>query len=119
MLFWRSWQQTFTETLITSAFKNTGIWPQNADVILSRWDNDSDDGYETPPPIEADDWRSIDRLYRAVVGDNTSDDARQLRRTLHHLSARCEILTFENKGLSSVVASHNPSKKKRETLDLR
>lgn len=53
------------------------------------------------------------------MGDNTSDDARQLCCTLHHLLARCKILTVEKKGLSSVVASHNPSKKKQETLDLR
>ena len=76
MLFWQAWQQTFTEKLVLSAFEHTGIWPQNADVVLSRWADDSDDGYETPPPIEADDWRAIDRLYKSVVGDCTSDDAR-------------------------------------------
>lgn len=87
-------------------------------MILSRWDGDSDDGYETPPPIEADDWRSLNRLFCAVVGENTSNDARRLRRTLHHLSARCEILTVENRGLSAVIATQNPSKKKRGALDL-
>ena len=63
MLFWQSWQQTFTKKLVTSAFEHTDIWPQNANVILNRWDDDSDDGYKTPPPIKAEDWRSIDRLY--------------------------------------------------------
>ncbi|KAF1366007.1 hypothetical protein EJ07DRAFT_87258, partial [Lizonia empirigonia] len=91
--------------LILSAFENTGIWPLNPNV--------------TPPPIKAHDWRSIDRLYKAVVGENTSDDARQLCRTIHHLSASCGILTAENKGLSAAVAALNPLKKKRETLDLR
>ncbi|KAF1357691.1 hypothetical protein EJ07DRAFT_74254, partial [Lizonia empirigonia] len=119
MLFWRSWQQTFTKELILSAFENTGIWPLNPNVVLSRWDDVSDSEYETPPPIKAHDWRSIDRLYKAVVGENTSDDARQLRRTIHHLSASCGILTAENKGLSAAVAAQNPLKKKRETLDLR
>ncbi|KAF1365547.1 hypothetical protein EJ07DRAFT_95212 [Lizonia empirigonia] len=119
MLFWRSWQQTFTKELILSAFENTGIWPLNPNVLLSRWDDISDSEYETPPLIKAHDWRSIDRLYKAIVGENTSDDARQLRRTIHHLSASCGILTAENKGLSAAVAAQNPLKKKRETLDLR
>ncbi|KAF1363542.1 hypothetical protein EJ07DRAFT_85306, partial [Lizonia empirigonia] len=92
---------------ILSAFENTGIWPLNPNVVLSRWDDVSDSEYETPPPIKAHDWRSIDRLYKA------------LRRTIHHLSASCGILTAENKGLSAVVAAQNPLKKKRETLDLR
>ena len=61
--------------------------PQDANVVFSRWDDDSDDGYEIAPAIEADDWRAINRLYKAVVGENTLEDARQLRRTLHHLSA--------------------------------
>ncbi|KAF1364494.1 hypothetical protein EJ07DRAFT_58168, partial [Lizonia empirigonia] len=83
--------------LILSAFENTGIWPLNPNVVLSRWGDVSD----------------------TVVGENTSDDARQLRRTIHHLSASCGILTAENKGLSAAVAAQNPLKKKRETLDLR
>ena len=53
------------------------------------------------------------------MGDNTSEEARQLRRTLHHLSARAEMLTVENKGLSAVIATQNPSKKKRRALDIR
>ncbi|KAF1352989.1 hypothetical protein EJ07DRAFT_32150, partial [Lizonia empirigonia] len=103
MLFWRSWQQTFTKEIILSAFENTGIWPLNPNVVLSRWGDVSDSEYETPPPIKAHDWRLIDRLYKAVVGENTSDDARQLRRTIHHLSASCGILTAENKGLSAAA----------------
>ena len=105
-----------TEVRILSSLEATGIWPQNASVVLSRWDDDSNDGYETPPAIEADDWRAIDRLYKAVVGENTSEDARRLRRTLHHLSTRCELLNAENKGLSAVIATQNPAKKKRRAL---
>ena len=53
------------------------------------------------------------------MGKNTSDNARQLRCTIYHLSASCEILTAKNKGLSAAVAAQNPLKKKQETLDLR
>jgi hypothetical protein len=119
MLFWRAWQRTMRESLIKSAFEATGIWPQDPSVILSRWEDDSDVDDETPPPPAADDWHTIDRLYKSVVGDDASKEARTLRRTLHHLSARCSILEVENRGLSAVVAQQNPSKKKREALDLR
>jgi hypothetical protein len=108
-----------SKDLILSSFEATGIWPHNPAAVLSRWDDDSDDGYRTPPAIEADDWRSIDRLFERVVGDNTSGEARQLRRTLHHLSARAEMLTAENKRLSAVIATQNPLKKKRGALDMR
>ena len=118
MLFWRAWQHTMLEVRILSSFEATGIWPQNADAVLNRWHNDSDDGDEDPPAIEADDWRAIDRLYKAVVGGNNSEDAKQLRRTLHHLSARCKLLTAENKGLATVIASQKPQKKKRGALPL-
>ena len=118
MLFWRAWQQTMTKVRILSSFEVTGIWPQNASVVLNRWDSDSDDGCETPPPINPTDWRSIDRLFHVVVGENKSDDARQLRRTLHHLSARCELLTVEKEGLSAVISTQNHSKKQRRALPL-
>ncbi len=50
------------------------------------------------------------------MGENTSDDARQLRRTIHHLSASYEILTAENKGLSATVAAQNPQRRSGRLL---
>jgi hypothetical protein len=121
MLFYRLWQRIMTGVRILSSFEATGIWPLNVtrkmntnqptnqplnvSVILSRWDNDSDDGYETPPAIEADHWRAIDRLYKAVVGEDMLEDARQLCRTLHHLSAYCKLLDAEVEGLCAVIAT--------------
>ena len=55
-------------------------------------------------------------MYKAVVGENTSDDARQLCRTVHHLSASCEILTAENKGLSAAVDAQNPLRRSTRLL---
>ena len=90
--------------------------PQNASVVLSWWDSDSDDSYETPPPIDPNDWRSIDGLFHVVVEENRSDDARQLRRTFHHLSARCELLTVKKEGFSAVISTQNLTKKRRGAL---
>ncbi|KAF2625652.1 hypothetical protein BU25DRAFT_301328, partial [Macroventuria anomochaeta] len=36
-LFWPAWVKTFTETLVLIAFRATGIYPPNADVILTRF----------------------------------------------------------------------------------
>jgi hypothetical protein len=42
-LFWPAWVGTFTEKLVLSAFKSTGINPPDADVILNR--------FKRPPPL--------------------------------------------------------------------
>lgn len=52
------------------------------------------------------------------MGEDTSIEAKRLRRTLHHLSARNRLITAENKGLRSTVMEQKTSKKKRATLDL-
>lgn len=117
-LFYKSWVATFREELIVSSFVNTGIWPQNPSVILHRFKQGSGSEPSTPPAIPGDDWRSIDRLYKRVVGEEESSDAKQLRHTLHALAARNSIVTAENKGLRGVIMEQNPSKKHRRTLRL-
>ena len=42
-LFWPAWVKTFTETLVLTAFRATGIYPLNADVILNQ--------FRTPTPL--------------------------------------------------------------------
>ena len=117
-LFYQSWVATFRGELIVSAFVNTGIFPQDPSVILHRFERSSSSEPSTPPPIEGDDWRSIDRLYKSVVAEKDSEEAKQLRRTLHYMSARHELINAENKGLRSVIAELNPLKKQRRTLNL-
>jgi hypothetical protein len=36
-LFWAAWVQTFTEKLVLSAFKHTGLIPFNPNVILDKF----------------------------------------------------------------------------------
>jgi hypothetical protein len=36
-LFWEAWTTSFSEELILKAFKATGIWPTNGQVILKRF----------------------------------------------------------------------------------
>ena len=118
-LFYKSWVATFREELIVSSFVNTGIFPQDPSVILHRFEQSSSSEPSTPPPIAGDDWRNIDRLFKRVVGEVLSSDAKQLRQTLHSLAARNEIVTAENKGLRRVVDEQNPSKKHRQALNLK
>lgn len=117
-LFYQSWVATFREELIVSSFVNTGIFPQDPSVILQRFEQGSSNEPSTPPPIEGDDWRAIDRLFKSVVGEQASEESKQLRRTLHHLAAENELTRAENAGLRTVVTHLNPLKKKRRTLDL-
>lgn len=118
-LFYKVWESAFRPELVISSFVNTGIFPQDPSVILHRFERDSSSEPSTPPAIDGDDWRSIDRLFKSVVGESSSVEAKQLRRTIHHLAARIEILSAENQGLRSTITEQNPSKKIRQALDLR
>jgi hypothetical protein len=117
-LFHQSWVATFRKELIISSFVNTGIFPQNPSVILQRFERGSSNEPSTPPPIDGDDWRSIDRLFKSVVGKQASEESKQLRRTLHYLAVQNELTAAENKGLRSAITQLNPLKKRRRTLAL-
>ncbi|KAJ8113304.1 hypothetical protein OPT61_g4534 [Boeremia exigua] len=84
-LFWPAWTNTFTKTLVLSAFRVTGISPPNADVVLDRFRHTSQ---SRSPSISSgisaysgDDWLKACSLLRAEVKDPRSRAG--LRATLH------------------------------------
>jgi hypothetical protein len=89
-IFWAAWVNTFTEKLILSAFKSTGLIPFNPNVILNKLVTKEPEQPKTPEPVrrvyDGRDWRTVDRHLLACVKDKYSFDARVVRDTLHHLS---------------------------------
>ncbi|KAJ8109812.1 hypothetical protein OPT61_g7186 [Boeremia exigua] len=115
-LFWPAWTNTFTKTLVLSAFRVTGISPPNADVVLDRFRHTSQSRSllisSGTSAYSGDDWLKACLLLRAEVKDPRSRGARKLGQTIHHLSIQNELLNQEVAGLRATL--HLQKKKKQQ-----
>ena len=120
-LFWQAWVDTFTEKLILSAFKHTGLIPYNPNVILDRFAT-KEDKPTTPEPIrrvyDGKDWRTVDRHLQACVKDKYSFDAVVVRDTLHHLSIQNQLLQMENDRLQDALNQQKKGNKRGRALPM-
>jgi hypothetical protein len=117
-LFWSAWISSFTENLILEAFKATGIWPIDANVILRRFASTPEAERSSSSELSDHDWRKMDRLIRAAVTDGHQYEARKLRSSVHHLSVQNELLKHEVEGLREALRHKKKHKKKGKALDL-
>jgi hypothetical protein len=118
-LFWAAWLKTFTEKLILSAFKATGLSPWDPNVILSKFAPKAPEPPAvTPPPLpyEGPDWRLADRCLQRAVKDKYAEDSVRVRDTLHHLHIQNQLLTMENKGLEQALRQQKKGIKKSRAL---
>lgn len=121
-LFWDAWVNTFTEKLILSAFKHTGLMPFNHNVILDKFATKEANPPKTPPPIprvyNGKDWCTIDRYLQACVKDKYSSDAAIVRETLHHLSIQNQLLQIESNRLQLALNQQKKGSKRGRGLPL-
>jgi hypothetical protein len=118
-LFWAAWVKIFTEKLILSAFKTTGLSPWESNVILSKFAPKAPEPPAvTPPPLpyEGPDWRLADRCLQRAVKDKYAEDSVRVRDTLHHLHIQDQLLTMENKGLEQALRQQKKGNKKSRAL---
>ena len=118
-LFWAAWVKTFTQKLIYSAFKSTGLSPWDPNVILSKFAPKSPEPPPvTPPtqPYEGPDWRLADRALQRAVKDKYAEDSVRVRDTLHHLHIQNQLLTMTNKGLEESLRQQKKGNKKSRAL---
>jgi hypothetical protein len=88
------------------------------EVILKRFTtlthtDDEDSSDEAP-----NDWKHLERLLRAAVGDPSSDSSKKLSLKLHHLQVQNELVTGENEGLYEALITKKKHKKHGKALDL-
>ncbi|KAF1352669.1 hypothetical protein EJ07DRAFT_136570 [Lizonia empirigonia] len=121
-LFWDAWVSTFTEKLILSAFKHTGLIPFNPNVILDKFAAKEAEPPKTPPRVSrvnsGKDWRTVDRHLQACVKDKYSSDAVVVRDTLHHLSIQNQLLEMENLRLQEALNQQKKGNKRGRALPL-
>ena len=121
-LFWKAWISSFQKETILKSFKATGISPPNPEVILKRFkktsqDNDQGSRESSKSVLSGDNWRELDRLIRATK-QQSKKDAQKLSRSLHHISAKVQLLSYENAGLQEALATKKKHSKKGKALDL-
>ena len=91
-------------------------------MILKRFrkttQNDNQGSRESSKSVlSGDNWREIDRLVRATE-QQSRKDAQKLIRSLHHISAKVQLLHHENANLREALATKKKYKKKGKSLDL-
>jgi hypothetical protein len=121
-LFWKAWISSLKEEMILKSFEATGISPFNPEVILKRFkktaqDNNQGSRESSESVLSGDNWRELDRLVRATE-QQSRKDAQKLSRSLHHISAKVQLLHHENTGLREALATKKKHKKKGKPLDL-
>jgi hypothetical protein len=113
---------SFIEPLILKAFEATGIWPQDAKVILKGWDsgNDSDgsDGAEGSDKSGLSTRIKINRRLHEVVRDIHNPRAQQLAQAIHHTIVQHDIVNHPNQELEVAVGRKRQRQTPRKTLQL-
>lgn len=119
-LFWQAWTEAFTPKNVTSAFKTTGIWPLDPDVILTKMKK------ITPPPPDLTESvktpstsRGLRRLHRKIKQEPTDgNNLDKLLRASERLAARQEILTHEVTGLRRAIQHEKRKRNRGKRLNL-
>ncbi|KAK7178254.1 hypothetical protein PSPO01_15700 [Paraphaeosphaeria sporulosa] len=96
--------------------------PFHPEVILERFEKstqDDDQGSQesSESVLSGGNWRELDRLVRATE-QQSRKDAQKLSRSLHHISAKVQLLQHENVGLREALSTKKNHKKKGKPLDL-
>ena len=118
-LFWRAWTESFTPENVNSAFKMTGIWPLNPDMILAKMKS------VTPPPPETTELtktpmtsHGLRRLHRKIKQEPSSDNLDKLLRASERLAAQQSILAHEVTGLREAIKQEKRKRNRGKRLNL-
>jgi hypothetical protein len=119
-LFQPAWEAAFTEEKIQHAWQKAGLWPINADKILSQVTRPS------PIPIIRDpdqlktprSSKSIRHFQKAYLTSPCSIKRKKLFKTNETLAAELAILQHENKGLRYAIEQQKKKGKKNKRLNL-
>jgi hypothetical protein len=124
-LFWPAWINTFTETLVLSAFVSTGIHPLEPDVILDRFKKSSPPPPRTPPDqsepqpaSSSPNWRRCRSDFDRAVRHGDQGAASEARQQMHQIHVALELKDQELQGLKTALESKKKRSKKKKVLPL-
>jgi hypothetical protein len=111
----------FTAENILSSFRNTGIIPLNANLMLKKFEKATTEQGESSSLDyigHRSTWREIRGLITSSVKDPNLKEAKELSAAFHSLQTQIELRDYENKGLRDSLETKKKRKKKTYTLEL-
>lgn len=118
--FWASWNEVFTSKNINSAFKHTGLYPFNPEIVIQKFtkkiESRPSSSESTTSIIPAEDWKRLEKLVETVVTNVYEQKAIQLKDTVLHLSTENILLKDENEGLKRALINAKKHKNKKKPL---
>ncbi|XP_014549960.1 hypothetical protein COCVIDRAFT_117299, partial [Bipolaris victoriae FI3] len=96
-----------------------GIAPLNPNAILDRFTPSQAEAAAAQAFNEANDWRHNNRIWRQSVQDPTTDEAKELRQTLHQLTTQNELLKIERDNLQDTLSYAKSKSTKSKSIKSR
>lgn len=117
-IFKSAWEAAFTEENILNAFAKPGIWPINAEIVLSKIRKPAP-APKIPQKIKTPLASKAIRHFTLAFHNSPSQErADKGSKALQHLSAEVSILKHENCGLREALVLEQQKRKKGKRLNL-
>jgi hypothetical protein len=121
--FWPAWNSTMTLELILKSFQATDMWPVDADAVLKRSNNYSqqqDEDAEIGKHGDGNSWPVLRKIFNAAVADKARIEAKRLSQSLHLLQVNNKLLCAQNKELQhklNIIKKHPTQRTTLTTQD--
>jgi hypothetical protein len=97
-LFWSAYTSSFTEASILSAFRVTGIWPQDAQEVLKHFQKSTPPPQLRPSDLSPPHWNRVGPLVRAAVANHNKNLMQEVESLIHRASTHTKLLEYQNQG---------------------
>jgi len=107
--------------LILKNFSATGVWPQNADAVLKRFNKhpqQQDEDLEIGEEGNSSSWRQLRKLFDAAVADKAKVEAKWLARSIHSLQVNNKIYHHNEDGLVDALTANKKRQNRRTILSI-
>lgn len=119
-IFKDAWNASFTEKNIQSAWKKSGIFPLDPDMVISKITRTQKKPSEEPKLFPATPTNAVGlrQLQRKFIESPTPVKTTLLFETLEELITKVSILKLENEGLQNALVLQKKKNKKSKRLNL-
>jgi hypothetical protein len=125
-LFKAAFTKAFVQPNIKSGWEKTGVRPFNPSIILDQLSIKPATSTSRPTTgssashssISLSDWRKINQVVRAAIGDALNYEGRQILHHCHGLQAENAILKAQIEGLQEAIRVEKKQRKPKKALTL-